>query len=72
MHKYVDKSIATQCKGANKQLSITELLKLIVQNPEKHHMDTDMDPEALKNEPAEDETPPKLRTKHWNQMMHLH
>ena len=54
VYKYVDKSMATQCKEANKQLSITEWLKPILQNPDKHHMENDteqevtLDPDFLK------------------------
>ena len=56
------------CKEANKQLWITELLKPILQNPDKHHVESDMehrvtlDPKMHKNELAEDEPFLNLRT----------
>ena len=49
-----------------KQLSITKLLKPILQNPDKNHMETDMEqevtlhPEALKNELADDKPPSSI------------
>ena len=73
VHEYVDKPIANLCKEANKQLLITELLKPILQNPDKHCTDTDMDqevkldPKAMKNELAEDEPHPEFRDQMWRQ-----
>ena len=77
VHIFVDNSMATQCKKAIKQLSITELPKPILQNQNKHHTETDIkqevrdDPESLKNELAENEPLPDLKTKHYRQVMHL-
>ena len=52
----VDKFIANEGNEAHKQLSIIDLLNPILQNPEKHHIEQDvtLDPEALKNELAEE------------------
>ena len=46
VHEYVDKAMVTYCKEANKQVSITELLKPILQNQDKHRMETDMEQEV--------------------------
>ena len=71
MHEYVYKSMTTRGKEAHKQLSITGLLKAFLQNPGKHHMETDMeqgmtlDSDTLTNELAEHESPSEFE----NQML---
>ena len=46
VHEYVDKSMATEDKEAHDQLLIIELLKPILQNSEKYHIETYMEQEV--------------------------
>ena len=66
VHEYICKFIATQTKEAYKQLLIGKFIEPILQNPDKHHRESDLeqqvtlDPETLKNGLAEDEPPPEF------------
>ena len=78
---YLGKCTAKSVKEANKQITITDLLKPILKNADElslssdmeHVVTTDMvhDTETLKNELAEDKPPLHLRTKPWRQSIHL-